>query len=248
MENPFSVEGKTILVTGASSGIGESVARSLAELGAQVILSGRNLPKLESICNNLPGIHSIIQADLLDEGALISISEQIPVLDGIVFCAGIVDYTPVRFLSEEKIRDLFDVNFTSQVLLCKHILKANKVKKNGGSLVFISSVSSLLGVPATLAYAASKAALVAAVRVLASELAVRKIRVNAISPGVVKTPMTQQAMEQVGDESYLEGEKKYPLGYGMPEDVANACIYLVSDAGKWITGTNLLLDGGLTLQ
>ena len=166
--------------------------------------------------------------------------------DGVVFNAGILEYAPVKFISEEKIKKIFDINFNSAVLLSQHLLKSKALNKKG-SLVFISSISSKLGVGGTALYASSKAALGAFSKVVASEVAGQGIRSNSICPGIVSTPMTEQAKSVTSGSEMDEQAKAYPLGYGTTVDVSGLVVYLLSDASKWMTGSDLILDGGLTL-
>ncbi|KQS37804.1 SDR family NAD(P)-dependent oxidoreductase [Pedobacter sp. Leaf194] len=243
----FSLQDKRFLVTGGSSGIGRQISIHLGQQGAQVTLVGRNLERLQNVTAEMKdGNHKCFSFDLTKQNEVAAfIKQQIP-FDGIVFNAGIVDYLPIKFMSDEKINKVFDVNFKGAVLLCQQLIK-NKLITKGGSLVFISSISSKLGIPGTALYAASKAAICAYSKVVASELAAQKIRANCICPGIVITPMTANA-EDVSTTSLEDAEKEYPLGYGRPEDVSALVTYLLSDESRWMTGTDLILDGGLTLK
>lgn len=247
MNNIFKLHNKTILVTGASSGIGRQVAVTASEMGASVIITGRDSKKLAATKDLISGETIAIPADLVNENEIVDLVSQLPQLHGVVFCAGVIDYTPVKFINAAKIASIFSINFNSQVLLTKQLLKTKKIEK-GGSLVYISSVSSKLGVAATALYAASKAALTAFAKVTAAECAGQRIRSNSICPGIVLTPMTGKAMEATSDESMDKASTDYPLGYGMPEDVAGLTVYLLSDASRWMTGSEILMDGGLTLK
>lgn len=245
MDNLFDVEHKNILVTGASSGIGRSIAIKLNSLGANVFMTGRNEERLKET-ENLMIHHSniltwILSYDLSKEEEIKKLVSELPQLDGVVFCAGVVEYYPIKFINTIKIDNIFSVNLNSQILLTQQIVKNKKIKLNG-SLVYISSIASKIGVAGTALYAASKAGLNGFVKVAASELANQKIRANSICPGIIQTPMTEKAQEVNPDL-----EKDYPLGLGETIDVVGPCIFLLSDASKWITGTELILDGGLTL-
>jgi NAD(P)-dependent dehydrogenase (short-subunit alcohol dehydrogenase family) len=165
-------------------------------------------------------------------------------LDGIVLCAGINDYVPVKFIKQEKIDRIFQTNYFSNLILLQMVLKKKLVNK-GASIVFISSVSSLMGVPGTLLYASSKGAVNSAVRVLASELAGQRIRVNAICPGIVRTEMLSGT--NIDEETFVKQEVQYPLGLGTPEDVGSAVLFHLSDASRWLTGQCMVMDGGFTL-
>jgi len=245
MDNLFDIEYKKILVTGASSGIGKEIAIKLNALGADVIITGRNEERLEETKNDLAfHLGTPVEAypcDLSKEDEIKNLVSLLPQLDGVVFCAGVVEYYPIKFINAEKINNIFSVNLNSQILLTQQLVKNKKIKPNG-SLVYISSIASKIGVAGTALYAASKAGLNGFVKVTASELANQKIRANSICPGIIQTPMTEKA-QNVNDDL----AKDYPLGLGKTIDVVGPCIFLLSDASKWITGTELILDGGLTL-
>lgn len=245
----LDLQGKNILVTGASSGIGKDIAILLSKLGARLIITGRDHDRLNQTAALLDnqGTHLAVIADMDAETDIKALVEKVEKLDGAVFCAGIIDYSPVKFLSKEKTNKVLSVNFVSQVLLTQGLLKEKKIAKQS-SLVYISSVSSKLGVAGTAVYAASKAALSAFAKVLATELAGQRIRVNSLSPGIVKTPMTDGADSAISSDDMKEDEKKYPLGYGSTIDVANYVAFLLSDNSPWITGSDLVMDGGFTLN
>lgn len=247
MENIFSLTGKTILITGASSGIGRQIAITVSEMGAAVIITGRNSERLSQTQSMMPSGAVCITADLTNETDIRSLVNELPKINGAVFCAGVVEYIPVKFINAEKLNTVFSVNFNSQVLLTQHLIK-NKKLEQSASLVYISSISSLIGVPATALYAASKAALNSFVKVMAAELAGQKIRANVICPGLVTTALLTNAAEaNLSAETFSAAAKDYPLGLGEPEDVAGPAAFLLSDASKWITGTSLVADGGFTL-
>ena len=242
--NYFDIAGKHILVTGASSGIGREVAIQLALAGATISVTGRSETKLLDTISNIDAatISYFGAHDLTDDESIKQLVNNCDNLDGVVFCAGIAEYTPIKVLSSLKLQNTLNTNFISQVQLTTLLLKNRKLNVDS-SLVYISSISSRKGVAATAAYASSKAALSAFVRVLATEVAKpNKIRVNSLCPGIVKTPMGQMVADLVEDIS-----ADYPLGLGDTVDIANSCIFFLSDASKWITGTELVLDGGLTL-
>lgn len=241
-----SLEGKHILVTGASSGMGKVFAQMIAAEGAVVTLLARNRDRLLQTCNSLiGGGHKVIVCDLLNDAQVMEAVAEMESIDGAVFCAGINDYVPLRFVSQSKIDPLFKTNFFSQIILTQALSKKKKIKK-GASLVFISSLSSKLGVPGTLLYASSKAALDSAVRVMASELASQGIRVNSICPGIVRTEMLSGT--NISEDQFIEQEKDYPLGLGTPEDVGHAVLFHLSDGSRWLTGQNMIIDGGFTLK
>jgi len=242
----LSLKGRHILVTGASSGMGRVFARMISEQGGRVSILARNKERLRQTLDALDGEgHRMYVCDLTDEEQLKNAVSGIDALDGIVLCAGINDFVPVKFIKQEKINRMFQTNYFSQLLLVQMLLKKKLVNKNA-SIVFISSISSMLGVQGTLLYASSKGAINSAVRVMASELASQGIRVNAICPGIVKTEMLSGT--NVDEEMFTKHAEKYPLGLGTPEDVGNAVLFHLSDASRWLTGQCMILDGGFTLN
>jgi NAD(P)-dependent dehydrogenase (short-subunit alcohol dehydrogenase family) len=246
MQNPLSLTGKHILVTGASSGMGKVFARMISEQGGQVTLLARNTERLQQTLDSLVGDgHQICVCDLTDESQLKKVVGDIQPLDGIVFCAGINEFVPVKFVKQEKIERMFQTNYFSQLLLLQQLLKKKQLNK-GASVVFISSVSSVMGVQGTLLYASSKGAINSAVRVLASELAGQRIRVNAILPGIVQTEMLSGT--NIDEETFTKQEEKYPLGLGSPEDVGYAVLFHLAEASRWLTGQCMIIDGGMVLK
>lgn len=243
----LTLENKKIIVTGASSGIGRQIAITLAELGATLLLLGRNDRMLDESMDLLkPNPHQKFIIDLTDNLKIKEFIRSIESVDGVIFNAGIVEYLPVKFIKPETLKKIFDTNFNSVVFLTQELLK-NKLVKSKGSLIYISSISSKLGVPGTAAYACSKAALNAFAKVVASEVSNLSIRANVICPGIVITEMTQIAKDLISADKMVEAEKQYPLGYGEPKDVAGLVAYLSSDFSKWMTGSELILDGGYSL-
>ena len=241
-----SLTGKHILVTGASSGMGKVFARMIAADGAVVSLLARNEERLTQTLNSLNGEgHKVFVCDLTDDEQIKKVATELNPIDGAVFCAGINDYVPLKFVSQSKIEPIFKTNFYSQVILTQSLVKKKQINR-GASLVFISSLSSKLGVPGTLLYASSKAALDSAVRVMAAEMAPQDIRVNSICPGIVKTEMLSGT--NISEEQFVEQEKEYPLGLGTPEDVGYAVLFHLSDGSRWLTGQNMIIDGGYSLK
>lgn len=250
MCNPYSLEGKTILVTGASSGIGKTTAIECSKLGARLILLARNAEKLDevlSLLDNQQLAHQKIVVDITNTEMLSSVIKDMPVIDGCVSNAGIGDTVPVQFYTPEEINKIYSVNVIAPMMLVKFLVKQKKLNKQA-SVVFTSSGGGVY-VPGKCngIYDSSKNALHAYMRVAALELGGRGIRVNSVNPAMVETeffkslPMTQ--------EQYEEDKKKYVLGrYGSPKDIAYGIIYLLSDASSWITGTDLKIDGGRTLM
>lgn len=246
MNNSF--HNKTILVTGASSGIGKTTAIHLSKLGATVIISARNNENLNKTLSAMhANSHKIIQADLTIEQDIDKLSKLIPPIDGWVHCTGKVLPVPVKFIKEKHIEDVFNVNFDSAVKLSAGLLGQKKIK-NEASVVFISSVSTLHSYFGGGLYIASKAALEGFAKTLALELLPKKIRVNVLQPALVRTDIYISTVEAaVNDEEMKKHESRYPLGIGEPEDIANAIAFFLSNNSKWITGTCLKMDGGLTL-
>ena len=246
MVNPFTLEGKTILVIGASSGIGRATAIICATLGASVMALGRNETRLNETLTSMAGnSHRIMKCDITNEEEVKSIIAGLDKVDGVAFSAGIQETSIVKQLNREVLDRLFETNFFSIASFSTQFLKQKKLKKNS-SIVFVSSLaSSVLAEVGNAAYSSTKGALTSFSRVSAKELVSRGIRVNTVSPGMIKTPLLAQI--NVSDEEFKENEKKYPLGYGEPDDVACAIAYLLSGASKWITGLDLKIDGGLTL-
>lgn len=245
--DPFSLEQKRVLITGASSGIGREAAIQCARRGASVIATGRNEERLNKTLSLLEGSdHEIIMADLTVDSN--KIADIIPPINGIVHSAGIMSLTPFMHITGEMMQKMMQVNFYSPVILTQALLKHKKLNSNS-SIVFVSSLAgNIIASKGNSAYSASKAALSGIARVMALELASRHIRVNCLLPGMVKTELINSFLESLTPEQLAEDEKKYPLGYGSPVDVANAAMYLLSDASSWITGQSIILDGGFSIQ
>lgn len=248
MYNPFSLSGKTIFVTGASSGIGKAVAIECSKMGAQLVISGRNENRLSETFRLLEGPgHLQIVADLNIEDNMGEIVKMLPLLDGIVHCAGISGHMPFPFISKQFLNEQFDINFNVPTLLTQQLVK-KKIIKNEGAILFITSISGILSSYAGGSiYSATKGALSGLIKGMAIDLSPKKIRVNSIMPAMIKTSIMNEG--KLTEEQWTEDEKKYPLKrYGQPEEVAYAAIYLLSDAAAWITGTNLLIDGGRSIS
>lgn len=243
--NPFSLEGKTILVTGASSGIGRGIAIACSKMGATVIVNGRSIAKLNETITLLDGdSHLVASGDITDTGCLNRIVEELPKLDGIVHCAGIVNRMLAKQLSGDDVDMIMDVNFKAPVILQSLILQKKKLNKNS-SIVFISSIGADSPNIGNGIYSASKGALISYSNCLMLELAPKGIRVNCISPAMVWTDLAYDNM--VTEEDLKADEQRYPLKrYGKPEDIAYLAIYLLSDASAWMTGTNIRITGGVT--
>lgn len=241
--NPFSLEGKTILVTGASSGIGKAVAISCSQMGATVVITGRNEERLNETYRCLQGEgHSKVCCDLTDESSVNQKVAEMPVLNGIVHCAGIGQRIPAKLVTETVVDKVMDANFKAPILLQGALLQKRKVEK-GASIVFIASIATWSPSYGNSLYSASKGALLSYAKCLSLELAQRKIRVNCISPAMVWTNFITEI--GISEEQLKEDESRYPLKrYGTPEDIAYLAVYMLSDASSWMTGSNVEISGG----
>lgn len=248
--NPFSLKGKKILITGASSGIGKAIAIECSKMEASVIITGRNLQRLEqtlSLMDKEGSGHQMIISDLSLESSVTELVSTINVnLDGIVHCAGFTIPKPFKFYDKEDLDSMMSVNFNAPFWLTQTLLKKKKISK-GASIVFISSISGVrVSYMAGSLYSATKGAINGVAKGLALELASKIIRVNCVNPGMINTAILDSGV--ISDEQLKEDAQKYPLKrYGKPEEVAYGVIYLLSDASSWTTGSNLLIDGGYTL-
>lgn len=246
--NPFSLKEKTILVTGASSGIGQAIAIECSKMGARVIITGRNPERLNETFMNLTGEnHRQIITDLNNYEQVTQLITSIPSINGIVHCAGLTKTLPFQFINSEALTEVMNINFTIPTLMSAKLVKKNKLVK-GSSVVFISSISGVFcsGLSASI-YSASKGAVNGIVKGMALDLAPKGIRVNCINPGMIDTNIFDAGI--ITSEQLKQDKKRYPLKrYGKPVEVAHAVIYLLSDASGWVTGSNLLIDGGYTLQ
>lgn len=248
-DNPFSLEGKTILVTGASSGIGRQTAIECSKLGAKVVVTGRNETRLHETLQALLGDgHQGIVADLADFKEVNRLVDEIPCVDGIVNNAGFTLLQLVPFIKQEDMERIVKVNLEAPILLTQRAVKKKKINK-GGSIVFTSSIAGKgLVSPGNSLYSATKGGMSAFMRNAAIELAAKNIRCNAVLPGMVETPLKGNHV-LITEEQWEITKSKYPLKrFGRPEDVAYAIIYLLSDASCWVTGTELVIDGGRCLQ
>lgn len=249
MYNPFSLLGKTVLVTGASSGIGAETAVECSRMGARVILTGRNEERLQGVMSRLDTSfrkgHQYIVADLSKEQDLTEMVDRIGLIDGLVNNAGVNRVKPVSFIKVEDLDYIFQNNTYSSVILTQKLLKKKKLNKNA-SIVFTSSISSYYCAPGRSLYASSKAALTSFMRSFAVELAEKRIRANAVHPGMIETKLIHENLTEEEIKIHLA---EYPLKrFGRPEEVAWAIIYLLSDASAWVTGTSLVIDGGFMLK
>ena len=241
--NPFSLEGKTILVTGASSGIGRGMAITCSKMGATVIINGRNIAKLKETESMMEPDRAIIKSgDLTDDSTLSSLVSELPKLDGIVHCAGMGQRIPCKDIESSNVDAVMNVNFKAPVMLQSELLRQKKLNK-ASSIVFIASIASWSPSLGNSIYSASKGAIISYANCLSIELAPRKIRVNCISPAMVWTDLI--LADGTDKEQLLEDEQTYPLKrYGQPEDIANLAVYMLSDASSWMTGSNVNITGG----
>jgi NAD(P)-dependent dehydrogenase (short-subunit alcohol dehydrogenase family) len=244
--NPFSLEGKSIFVTGASSGLGENIALECSKMGASVVVTGRNKERLDCTFTQLHGTgHCQIVADLTKSSDLDLIVQELPQLDGLVFNAGLIKTLPVKNIGDAAMMEIFQTNILSTIQLVSRLLKNRKINKKA-SIIFISSISTFHVKVGNSLYSATKGALNSFGKVLALELAPQKIRVNSIQPGLIKTRILDGGTitaEQIGEHSKL-----YPMGIGKPSDIGLACVYLLSEASEWVTGSVMTIDGGVTLR
>jgi NAD(P)-dependent dehydrogenase (short-subunit alcohol dehydrogenase family) len=253
MKNPLQLSDRTILVTGASSGIGRTTSKLLSELGARVVLVGRNEERLQQTRAELRSDNHVVESFDLSNPDLISewfagLVEKTGPLDAFVHCAGISSLVPLRALTTTHLETLMRINFYAAVSICREFCK-KRMHKSESSIVFVTSVAGTLGVAARTAYSASKGALAAFARSAAIELAKQKIRVNCVSPAFVQTEMYDESLRGLTPEQLADlVAATHPLGLGTAEDVAHAISFLVADTGRWITGTVLTVDGGYSAQ
>lgn len=244
--NPFSLQNKTILVTGATSGIGLEVCKQIHLAGGNFIGLGRNTNVLEQyILEHKINNSSSKTVDVSDTQSIINLIESIDKIDGFVHSAGIVENNPIQFFNNDLYEKIRSVNLDSVLVFLSQLLKKKKFNKPA-SIVFVSSISGLYGMKGNGLYGITKASLSIMAKTYANELSSKKIRVNTVAPGMVNTQITLDAGTFLSEEVINEDKKKYPLGYGEPEDVALPIVFLLSDASKWITGQDLILDGGRT--
>lgn len=253
MQSPFTLDNKTIIITGASSGIGQQTAITCSQMGAKIVMIARNEERLEETRRHLDGEgHLVISYDLTDlehQRQLVSdIVAKTGPINGLVNCAGISTVLPLKLMSPDQVNHFFLTNVYAPTELTRQILKMGNVCKEGASIIFFASVMGVVGETAKSLYSMTKGALISGARSLALEYAKRYIRVNVVSPGVVVTPINMHQPYIADPEKRAILEANHPLGLGSTTDVANACVYLLSDASKWMTGQNLIIDGGYTIK
>lgn len=253
MHSIFNLSNKNIIVTGASSGIGRQCAITFSQLGANIILIARNRKRLEETFNRLnKGNHLYISQDIIEydklENAINTVTEKIGKISGFVHSAGTEMTLPLKSMTSSYYENMFAINVISGFELARIISMKKYLDKNGASFVFISSVMGILGQAGKIGYCSSKGALISGAKAMALEMASKHIRVNCIISGVVETEMSNKMFESLPKESKKSIIDMHPLGLGKPNDIAYACAYLLSDAARWITGTNLIIDGGYSAR
>lgn len=242
--NPFSLEGKTILITGASSGIGRAIAVECSKMGARVVLTARNESRLRETIDLMTGDgHRYVCADLGSEESILQLVEQLPMLNGVVHNAGMAYRMPCKMVKSDHLEQVMKTNFEGPVLLQKYLMKKKRIEKEA-SVVFIASRAPFAPASGNAIYAASKGALLAYAKCLGLEVASQKIRVNSICPAMIWTDLVAKDADHTG-ENYEEIQERYPLKrFGKPEDVAYLTVYLLSDASQWMTGSQIDITGG----
>ena len=250
--NPFSLSGKNIVITGASSGIGRQCAITANSLGATVILIGRSQDRLEETAKLLiNNDFLILSADITaydDTAEALATLLNGKKVDGIIHAAGISTTLPLRNITPEKLQPFFETNVFAAINITKVLTKIKFANPHGMSVIFMSSVMGVVGELGKTTYSLTKGALVAGSKSLALELASKNIRVNCVSPGVVESPMSASAVYSQDEAAYEKIKSYHPIGLGTTEDIANACAFLLSEGSRWITGTNLIVDGGYTAR
>jgi NAD(P)-dependent dehydrogenase (short-subunit alcohol dehydrogenase family) len=247
-EHPFSLDDKTIFVTGASSGIGRAIAIECSKLGAKLIITGRDEKRLDDTFSDLQGSgHIQFRADLSSVAEITALIKSLPLLDGFVCNAGVNKLLPIQFITEKELGETFQINSIAPILLTKNLVKRKKLK-NPSSIVYISSIAGVFSAsPANSMYSASKGAMNGFMKNAALDLAKKGIRCNSVNPGFIKTNLSD--IKELKEDQLEKHLPKYPIKrFGTPEDVAYATIYLLSDASSWVTGAPFLIDGGYTIQ
>lgn len=245
--NPYSLEGKTILITGASSGIGQATAIECSKLGANVVITGRNTERLQETFDQLEGEgHLQIIADLTNQEELEQLVNEMPQLDGLVNNAGIGYNKPITFIKSSDLDAMFSTNTFAPIMLTKLAMKKKKINR-GGSIVFTSSVAALVENMGNAVYSMTKAAIMSFAKTCALEFAEKGIRVNSVHPGMVETKLIHGGA--ISEDDMQKDMQNYPLKrYGKPEEIAWSIIYLLSDASAWVTGAQSVIDGGMHLK
>lgn len=239
------------IVTGATSGIGFETLKQLVKNNHRVIAIGRDFSKINSYVENNKNQIEHFVFDFVNVNNIEKLFSDIELnnekFDGLIHCAGVEETIPLTLNTPAKVKQIYDINVFAGIELLRHFTK-KKYSNNGASVVFLSSVMGVLGQPGKISYCSSKAAVLGMVKAGALEFAKRKIRVNAVLPGVVKTPMTKNLFEQIGQQRLEQITEMHPLGLGDVEDVVPTILFLLSDNSKWITGQNFVVDGGYSIQ
>lgn len=249
----INLKGKNILISGASSGIGAACCKICSDAGANLIMLGRDQGRLDQILGSLPGNRNItLSIDLVNpdeiETRIEKILNEYVEINGFIHSAGTDSSVPLHMLRPKDYQSLFAVNAVSGFEIARLLSKKRYCPENGASYIFIASVMGMVGEMARTAYSSSKGALIAGCRSMALELAPKWIRVNCVSPAVVKTRLLDELFSRLPEDSVKNIESKHPLGIGLPQDIAGACLFLLSDYARWITGTNLVIDGGYSCR
>jgi NAD(P)-dependent dehydrogenase (short-subunit alcohol dehydrogenase family) len=251
---PFiDFQGKYVVVSGATSGIGRAICIQLKNMQAKPVLVGRDIEKLRRMGSELDIKEDcLLCIDLYDHKSvqprLIELSKKVGRIYGFCHSAGTIETRPLKTCSSDSITKMMDLNLTAGIEMARTLCRRDVMEEAGGSVLFISSISGLIGTPGQIAYSASKGAVIAAARTMAIELARRNIRVNTLSPGLVRTPMADKAFSVFSEQQRKDIEDAHPLGPGTPEDVARAAVFLMAPQNAWITGINMVIDGGYTAR
>ena len=254
INEPFiDFKGRNVIVTGASSGIGRAISIQLSRCGATVVLIGRNRERLEETAAQLATRDPyVVCLDLTLHSEIVpkirALSKEIGRIYGLCHCAGIVETRPLSSYKIEGLNAMMDINVTAGIELARVICRRDIMEETGGSILFVSSIYGHVGMPGQIVYSASKGAISAAARAMAMELARRNIRVNIISPGLIRTPMVEESFSKLSADQVKKIEESFPLGIGRPEDVAKAACFLLAPQSRWITGIDMVVDGGYTAQ
>lgn len=252
--NPFSLEGKVVVISGAASGIARQCAISCSKMGAKLILLDLNAEGLKQTMTMVerPEDHFSVAVNLTDYERVPEVIKdavaKVGRITGLLNCAGISTTLPLNVAKPDVLDKFFHVNVYTAYFLAQTVCKVGNFSKEGGSIVFFSSAAGQFGETCKSIYGMTKGALYSCAKSLACELARKNIRVNSISPGVIVTPINMNLPHIADPEQRKQTEALHLLGLGNPDDIANACIYLLSDASRWVTGSNLVVDGGYTTR